>query len=253
MKPLPKEEPSKEAPRLIPSLPLNSATGSYSKTNRRASACTIQRVYPWLLFASTAVAATFCLAYISKPIILAGPSNTAIPRDTRQVASNTKPILTHERIAPDGTNLPGEHSELPLPPTTGNGIPPTSLSAGYDFEETNIRMQHILDAESPSGDIDRIVIDVPVLYESRRLRWTQQEAAEARLLLERLTEHQEKTRNLRDEGKMLLQAWNGLIDASIPAQVVRADSPSLSTNQRDIQSPITSDSDSTIKIQRQEE
>lgn len=250
MKPLPKEDQAKETNRPMPSLPLNSTPGSYSTANRRAPSCSIQRVYPWLLFASTAVAATFCLAYITKPVILAGPSVDPLSKEVRGAASNSKPASLPYKLIPDENKLPGERSSLPAS-AEGMDLPPASLAA--DFEETNIRMQHILDAESPSGDISRIVIDVPVLYESRKLRWTQQEAAQARLLLQRLTEHQEKTRNLRDEGKMLLQAWNDLMDASIPVQALRADSPSLPTNQRDLQHPIPSSSADIIKIQTKED
>lgn len=253
MNPLPQEgQPGKDTPISIPSLPMNSSAASYSKANRRASTCAIQRVYPWLLFASTSVAATFCLAYITKPVIITASSNAAASPNIQQVASNTTTVSIPEKLTPDKTKLPGEQTKLPLP-TESAEVLPAPLSAGYDFEETNIRMQHVLDAESPTGDVDRIVVEVPVIYESRGLRWTQENAAAARLLLESLAEHQEKTRNLRDEGKILLQAWNELIDASIPAKALRADSPSLSTNQRDIKSPIPADSDSTIKIQRPEE
>lgn len=234
----------------MPSLPLSATSGSYSAANKRASSCSIQRVYPWLLFASTAVAATFCLAYITKPVILAGPSFGPGTEEVRGAASGSKPVSLPEKLIPDETSLPGERPDRSAS-VEASKIPPASFAA--DFEETNIRMQHILDAESPSGDISRIVIDVPVLYESRNLRWTQEEAAQARILLQRLTEHQEKTRSLRDEGKMLLQAWNDLMDSSIPEQALRADSPSLPENQMDLQRPVPSTSADIIKIQNKKD
>ena len=55
--------------------PLVTPTGEYSASNRRASpACGAQRAYPWLLFFSTAVAAVFCLLYITKPVIIPAPA-----------------------------------------------------------------------------------------------------------------------------------------------------------------------------------
>jgi hypothetical protein len=81
--------------------------------------------------------------------------------------------------------------------------------------------------------LDRIVLDVPVLYRSRELRWTADEVAKARQLLVQLMDYQEKCRALRSEGTDLLSAWNKLIEQSLPATELRADSPSLPANQLD--------------------
>lgn len=232
----------------MPSLPL----GSHSIANRRSGGCPIQRVYPWLLFASTTIAATFCLAYITKPVIVASPSLDIIaPPVALEVAANSTPppAPAAEKLLPDHGTLPGEVRQAP------QDTPP-SASASSDFEETNIRIQHVLDAESPSGDISRIVIDVPVLYQSRNLHWTQQEAANARQLLARLSDYQEKSRSLRDEGAALQEAWDKLMASSIPAQALRADSPSLPGNQYNPLSPgapVSSDTIETIKLRRAQE
>lgn len=205
-----------------------------------------------MLFASTAIAAAFCLAYITKPVILTSPAPTPREQATPQVAANIEQDSPLEKILPDNSQLPGETRNSPSVAET-DGIPPVPLSAGQKYEETNLRMQHILDAESPSGDLDRIIVDVPVLYESRNLRWTQKEVGEARVLMQRLTEHQEKTRNLRDEGKILLQSWNVLMESSIPTETLRADSPSLPSNQRSLNAPIPPAADDSIKVQPNQE
>ena len=114
-------------------------------------------------------------------------------------------------------------------------------------------MQHILDAEGSNGDIHRIVIDVPALYKSRNLRWSQDDAAHARVLLRRLEDYQEKSRGLREEGSLILADWNKLMDASTPNQILRADSPSVSSNllkSSRITHPSGSDA---VKIQRDTE
>lgn len=244
MKPLPIEERQKEGPKPIPSLPLNPTPGSFSTANRCTGSCQIQRVYPWLLFASTAVAATFCLAYITKPVILADPTPTDAPTHKEVAANVPSPALVPEKLLPDPSSLPGDNQH-PLTGSPGDRPPAASLTS--EFEETNIRVQHILDAESPAGDISRIIVDVPVLYRSRNLRWSQAEAAEARELLARLSEHQEKTRTLRDEGKALLNDWNMLMGASIPSASLRADSLSLPANQQDPLAPTGSSSEETIE------
>lgn len=236
MKPIPSESGAKASLRQIPGIPLSTTPASFSTANRRSASLSVQRVYPWLLFASTAIAATFCLAYITKPVILANPSLEALEPGQKHVASSGSPdqgILPKE-ILPDPDRLPGD----PGSATSENaGGKRPAASQKSDFEETNIRVQHILDAESASGEVDRIIVDVPVLYRSRNLRWTQEEAAEARELLQSLTAHQEKIRNLRDEGALLLESWNRLMESSVPSDALRADSPSLPSNQFDPMAP----------------
>jgi len=246
MKPIPSEEKAKDSLRQIPGIPLNTSPAPYSKANRRSASCSVQRVYPWLLFASTAIAATFCLAYITKPVILANPSPGISEPGQKQVASsgNSKSAMLPGKILPDPDRLPGD-SGFPSAEPAGSKQPAASLKS--DFEETNIRVQHVLDAESPNGEVDRIIVDIPVLYRSRNLRWTQQEAAEARQLLELLSIHQEKTRALRDEGAVLLDSWNRLMGSSIPTDALRADSPSLPANQFDPLSPDGSAAGETIE------
>ena len=247
MKPIPLEEKDREAPRQIPGIPPSASPASYSTANRRTTACSVQRVYPWLLFTSTAIAATFCLAYVTKPVILASPSAIPAGPGTKEVAASGKAqpaIVADNNILPNSNRLPGDATRAAA--ESAEGKPPAS-SQKSDFEETNIRVQHVLDAESPNGEVDRIIVDVPVLYRSRNLRWTQEEAAEARRLLGLLSTHQEKTRALRDEGTVLLDSWNQLMGNSVPSDSLRADSPSLPANQFDPLAPTGASAEETIE------
>ncbi|WP_411825954.1 hypothetical protein [Luteolibacter sp. AS25] len=252
MKELPSPDKPKEISKPIPGIPLQSKTGGYSTSNRKVAACPVQRVYPWLLFASTAVAATFCLAYITKPVILAGPSPSLFDEgqtNSTVDAATVQPV--ENELAPSLDGLPGEN-EANQGNRSGSDTP-ASPSAS-DFEETNIRVQHALDASSPGGEVNRIVIDVPVLYQSRNLRWSQQEAAEARILLDRLSLYQENVRALRDQGNQLRNEWNALLEKSIPSQALRVDSPSLPTNQKDQFSPNNNgDTSNSIKLRKPNE
>lgn len=212
----------------MPSLPvvLNPPVTSYSTANRRASACSMQRVYPLLLFTSTAIAAVFCLMYLTKPFIQASSSRPGY--STQTDLSNS--IVT-TGLLPDKQHLPGEKPAVETPRDAGISARTTATPTTY--EQTNLRIQHILSAEAPGGHLSKIDIDVPVLYQSRNLRWTPTEVAEARELLIRLADYQEKCRILRSEGAELLGSWNGLVEKSIPAPALRADSPTLSSNQVD--------------------
>jgi hypothetical protein len=210
----------------LPSLP---PATSYSKANRRIPTHSAMRVYPWLLFLSTAVAALFCFMYITKPVIMASQNISTSP-SIPQTSMVGAPI-GNVSLMPNKDHLPSEKTApTPLPAAGNQQAPPQSIAR---FEQTNLRIQHILTAEAPGGHHAKIDIDVPVLYQSRNLRWTSTEVASARQLLNRLANYQEQTRILRAEGVDLLNSWNRLIEHSIPATDLRADSPTLPTNQQD--------------------
>ncbi|MDB6076759.1 MAG: hypothetical protein JWO82_506, partial [Akkermansiaceae bacterium] len=137
----------------------------------------LNRAYPWLLIASTGLAAVFCVLYLTKPVIVAGVPAVAQPVAPAVAAAKPAPVVAaalkqpDAKVLPDAKALPGE---LSRPEATD----PRGLGAGNanPFEETNLRVQHVLGAQGPAGeDLGRIVLDVPVLYRSRALRWTPKE------------------------------------------------------------------------------
>lgn len=186
--------------------------------------------YPWLLLVSTSMAAVFCFMYITKPTNSLAPTLTVRPTSEPPVPApapvkedKSKPTS----LLPDPERLPGDKTG----PTEPDSTNPRSSRPIPAFEETNLQIQHVLSAEAPGGDLSRIVINVPVLYQSRNLGWTAADIAESRKLLSQLSAYQEKVRALREESTALLVAWNRLVDSSIPDTVLRADSPSLTSNQ----------------------
>lgn len=211
---------------------LTPGPGSFSAANRRAQPAGVHRAYPWLLALSTLAALIFCLMYVTKPVV--GTTGKNDPPKPMVPAIQPDP-LAHNLI-PDQNLLPGNtlpdhpkaHPPSPKPKSTPASAPMHSI-----YEETNLRVQHILTAEDPGGHVNRIDIDVPVLYQSRNLRWTAAEVSEARRLMLRLMEYQDKTRQLKTEGQQLLAAWSKLMGQSIPSAQLRADSPSLPGNQEE--------------------
>ncbi|MBC8125778.1 MAG: hypothetical protein H8M99_01340 [Gloeobacteraceae cyanobacterium ES-bin-144] len=240
MKPLPAQNttgektPGEGMP--ILSTVIVTGSGDFSKANRRIQTCSVQRVYPWLLFTSTMIAALFCLMYITKPVIVAASMESPfLERSNKPQVTIASSTPEKASMIPSRERLPGEANPKASSQQTNNPqathFLPKAPASGA-FEETNLRIQHVLNAETPGGHSSRIDIDVPVLYQSRSLRWTPDEIAKARELLSRLMDYQEKSRNLRTEGIELMDAWNNLIGNSIPASDLRADSPSLPANQQ---------------------
>lgn len=228
MNPTPSENPI--SARDVPNTSLAETLASKNKrphaTNRRLSAGPGHRAYTLMLCFSTLVAASFCALYITKPVIVTMPEN-----DFR--------VLEPEIAVPVVT------SDAELAPFA----PESPSHDGH--EETNLRVQHVLNATTADGDLSRIVLDVPVIYASRQLRWTDAEVTQARAIHARLADFHEQSRNLRTLGKSILTEWNELIERSIPAADLRADSPSLPVNQADgalLPRPTTLDTTEVIEI-----
>lgn len=250
-----------EASSAAPDPAASSPQSATSHANLSGTACPLySRAYPWLLLLSTAMAAVFCFMYITKPEFpLAAPLgvNPLAPAGKPLVVPQ-KPALAQPLTPPDkSATVPAATvAEKSIPPITsmlpnaerlpGDSHPPVATNPPQDanphpappastpspvFEETNLHIQHVLTAATPGGDLSRIVLNVPVLYQSRNLGWTESEVAESRELLKRLATYQENSRALREEGSSILAAWNHLVELSIPTPVLRADSPSLPANQ----------------------
>jgi hypothetical protein len=238
MKPLPVQRGNDAIQPLAsaPAIPGVRST-SFSASNRRTAANPAYRAYPWLLSLSTLMAAVFCLLYITKPVIIASPDGTSVKTTVSPLAATDKrPNDSPAGLMPVNDRLPGDTSPATEATTkstsaTSKTLPPPPVRS--NLEETNLRIQHVLTAEAPGGHMDRIDIDVPVLYQSRNLRWTPAECDEARALMTRLMDYQDKSLQLRTEGSEILEAWNRLIGKSVPAGDLRADSPTLPANQQD--------------------
>ena len=199
------------------------------------------RAYPWLLLLSTSVSGLFCLMYISKPEFyltktVPTPMLTIVAKQTTplQAPANEIPAPpVADSLLPDAASLPGDTHT----PSSGPRRTQAANDPATSVEETNLHIQHVLTATTPDGDLSRIVLNVPVLYQSRNLAWTDTEVAESLELLKRLSTYQENSRLLREEASQIFASWNHLLERSIPGSVLRADSPSLPANQDQAASP----------------
>jgi len=232
--------------------------GSYSNANRRsadiAAQSTAQQAYPWLLLLSTAIAVFFAFLYITKPYV--GATKGQDIGDTAETRSAAKQGNAKPGLLPDRNRLPGDGASDPATSqAVGSVQTPATPPVHSRFEETNMRVQHILTATTEDGHVSRIDLEVPVLYQSRSLRWSPKEVARARELLVELMDYQDKSRQLRSQGEGLLREWNELVGQSIPASRLRADSPSLPENQnaaKTSSTPIDTTTRDAVEIQTKE-
>ncbi|MFT3992180.1 MAG: hypothetical protein QM680_12300 [Luteolibacter sp.] len=243
MKSLPAHDPADFASVTgkMPSLPSPLGVGQTSpKNTRRSGSGGGDRAYPILLAISTLLSGVFCYLYLSKPIrVIQAPAK---PAPTSIAATPPKP---EAKTTPAAIVTPAQEKLLP------SAAPTLSQGNSSPFEETNLRVQHILTAESPNGELNKIILNIPVLYQSRNLRWTTTDVIEARVLLNKLNDYQERSAQLRSEGTALLASWNRLVERSIPAGQIRADSPSLPASQQNSAAPIPLDPNAPQSIQLQ--
>ena len=254
MKPIPAPSTPEDntEPHAASAADLIKSTGSRQPGNRRSAQSSVNQAYPWLLAASTAIAITLGLMYINKPVVIAGGDAQGV--DSTETGQDDPKVKPEQSLVPGGDTLPGDN-------TAGSAasIKPSNLTTApihSRFEETNMRMQHILTVNSDDGHVSRIDLEVPVLYQSRQLRWSPVEVARAEDLMVQLMDYQDKSRQLRAQGEKLLADWNTLIGASIPASRLRADSPSIPDNQKDSQAnsgPLDTSTRDAVEIQPKED
>ncbi len=241
MKPLPIQ------PHNLPAPPITSGTWTATATCRAARPTVRRRsvAQPVLLVLSTLLAATFCILYLTKPVVRivaaeptrpapANPATATAPATPAAPDRADRSSPTAEPAAPDAPSAPAAPASgapLPADPADLAAAGASKPSPDAEFEETNLKVQHVLSVVAPEGELGRVVAEVPVLYQTRTLRWDQAQVAAARNLLAALQAHQQKARALRAEGIALLDAWQTLVGSSIPAPALRADSPTLPANQ----------------------
>ncbi|MCP5538324.1 MAG: hypothetical protein H7A51_19085 [Akkermansiaceae bacterium] len=242
----------------------------------------LDKAYPWLLGISTCLSALLCWMYVTKPVITQshGAGVDQQPPQTGVTASAAASV-NDPTVKPDGhtdnrtespqASLVPSDSSLPGEQPLSTKAEPTSAASpvavnpgilaksdagksasdvGLGWESTNLKVQHILSADSGDGELEKIVLNVPVLYETRTMRWTPQDIAQARNVMGRLMVYERNLNNLRKEGQAILKDWNRLLENTVPAPALRADSPSLPYNHgQGSQSGSLPDSSSVIKVE----
>lgn len=218
----------------------------------------LEKAYPWLLGVSTCLSALLCWMYVSKPVIVQESGALPPAPADNQVAEHQSadspqadavPVSTAADLMPSDSRLPSSADTSTAvaagKAVTAHGGMPTVIDprlltqaqrdaaeqgVGTGWEKTNLKVQHILSADAGTGEHEKIVINVPVLYETRSMRWTPAQVEKARGVLGRLMLYERNLSNLRKEGASILDDWNQIIRDTVPAASLRADSPSLPYN-----------------------
>jgi len=232
------------------------------------TASPMNKCYPWLLGVSVCLSGVLCWMYVTKPVMAPAAVTAAETKEdlTKNVIKVT-PVVDIAKgvpLVPSENLLPGESPDtaaavkgarssnpVSIPPRQLSKIKAGASTEGDGWENTNLKVQHILSADSGSGELEKIILNVPVRYETRSMRWTPEDIKKARNVLARLMVYERDLNNLRQQGKGILKDWNSLLENTVPSEVLRADSPSLPYNQGyGVQPSVLPDSSSVIKVDK---
>lgn len=202
--------------------------------------------YHWLLITSLILTSIMCWLYVTKPVIVQNRASNdvqldeALPSHTGNSQSGRVSTLVPSDDVLPGSKLPSSversiSSDSHLQKTSSGVLAESGHMAdnplfSLGWESTNLKMQHMLSADAGGDEREEIVLDVPVLYETRTMRWSVADIAEARELMQRLIVYEGNLKNLRSDGQEILKEWNELIENTTPTDVLRGDSPSLPKN-----------------------
>jgi len=236
----------------------------------------LNKGYPWLLGLSVCLSAVLCYLYITKPVIISQSPRSEVSQNDagaevgsedstgKRSGGKTSSQSTKAALLPSDSGLPGTNLSSGSGDATDQSkrsgargapksIDPRLLATAGDgtgWETTNSRVQHILSADNGSGELTKIVMNVPVLYQTRTMRWTPTDIQRARDVLTRLMVYENNLSKLKQEGRALLSDWNRLLEKTVPTSALRADSPSLPYNHsRQSGAGNLPDSGSTIKVE----
>ncbi|MFC4995466.1 hypothetical protein [Rubritalea tangerina] len=217
----------------------------------------VSLTYKFLLTFSTLSAVFFCWLYVTKPTHIVSSN----------VTENTPAPSTSENVEEDTSSKPSNFVNLQQSSLPGDGpseLPPTETNASQKgapiplattdsteglvgFEETNHKVQHVLTAKSNSSS-ERIILQVPVIYKTRGLRFSPEQTKEAQRVLRALKIYQSQIQKLHQDGQNIQLAWNNLLMSAQPIDALRADSPSLPSNAPSHPNILSENSSQTIKI-----
>lgn len=240
------------------------------------------KAYPWLLGVSITISALLCWLYVTKPVIVERGSSSESQAKSIAAGGSGEALLSGSNkgksmdgkaaLLPSDSALPGSNSAMKhaadskspahLPPNdrSPRAIAPAMLARSHanangsplslGWESTNLKVQHILSVDTGSEELEKIVMNVPVLYKTRTLRWSMEDIAKARGVMKRLIEYEGNLNKLRSEAQGILKDWNEILETTAPTVALRADSPSLPYNHGHGREPETlPDSSTVIKLE----
>jgi hypothetical protein len=182
------------------------------------------------------------------------PEETPRVAETRPVQPKASPNPAQQKLLPNNSALPEASPESQkAPPPAAAKTPNTTVeveapksgevqpavadtdektpdsSNGSIWEPTGITVSRLFLASSTgaNGEVRKVPMSVPVLYESRLLALDKDKQRAVAKLLDKLVSYRARLAAMRKEGSDLMVEWNQIVGASTPQDLLLSDSPTL--------------------------
>ena len=170
--------------------------------------------------------------------------------EVRQVETKTPQNPAQPKLLPDGSSLPdsaNSQKQISLTSSKESAAKPEAIrrDKGRDtqsgdpekavdgsdasvWEPTGITVSRLfLATDSAKGEVRKVPMNVPVLYESRLLALDKDKQRAIARLLDKLVSYRTRLAAMRKEGSDLLAEWNQIVSSSTPQDLLLSDSPTL--------------------------
>jgi hypothetical protein len=168
------------------------------------------------------------------------PDGTLERAELQTVETKAPKLLPDGNSLPDGSR-PNSQKQSKEPATKPEAVKqdkgldaqPDPGKAAHEsdtslWEPTGITVSRVfLATDGVKGEVRKIPMNVPVLYESRLLALDKDKQRAVARLLDKLVAYRTRLAAVRKEGADLLAEWNQIISSSTPQDLLLSDSPTL--------------------------
>jgi hypothetical protein len=163
---------------------------------------------------------------------LQNPAQRKLPPNTSSLPDNSRPNSPKQTALTDAKESVAEaeaikqdHAHNPKSEDSGKVVNASDASI---WEPTGITVSRLfLASDGANGEVHKVPMSVPVLYESRLLALDKDKQRAIARLLDKLMSYRTRLAAIRKEGADLLAEWNRIISSSTPQDLLLSDSPTL--------------------------
>jgi hypothetical protein len=163
---------------------------------------------------------------------LQNPAQPKLPPDTSSLPESSLPNSPKQTALTDAKEsvakpeaIKQDHAHNPQSEGSGKVVNASDASI---WEPTGITVSRLfLASYGANGEVHKVPISVPVLYESRLLALDKDKQRAIARLLDKLMSYRTRLAAIRKEGADLLGEWNQIISSSTPQDLLLSDSPTL--------------------------
>jgi hypothetical protein len=151
------------------------------------------------------------------------PDGSSLPDSSRPNSSKQSPLTNSKESGPEamkqdkGRDVQSGNPEKVVDGSDASVWEPTAITVNRVFLAT----------DGSKGEVRKVPMNVPVLYESRLLALDKDKQRAIARLLDKLVSYRTRLAAMRKEGADLLTEWNQIISSGTPQDLLLSDSPTL--------------------------